>query len=451
MKKMLLCAGMLIACVAAQGQTWTSLFNGKDLTGWHQATGQGVYTVKNHAITGTTYTLGGGNSFLVTDAKYSDFILEFEFRMQDGAWNSGFQFRSHVSESTGHVCGYQFEIDHSPIRRFTGGLYEEGDDAQWFYKLSFNEEARNAVKKGKWNKARIECVGTHIRSFVNGIECADLFVDVEKEGFFGLQVHQVHDESTFGKAVQWRKIRICTEDIEKYLTPENTSVHQVNWIPNTLSERQKADGWQLLFDGKTFDGWRCISFKDGSKGRWVVSDGALQVNKPGEDNRKAASDLITEDNYENFWLSVDFKIGTGANSGIKYFIKPGYYGAAASSVGCEYQVLDDVNHPDAKAGRDGNRTVASLYDIIPSDKSNMWFNLGQWNTAWIIVRGAHVEHWLNGTKVVEYDRDSDEFRELVKLSKFNGFEGFGTHEQGHILLQDHNDHAQFRNIMIKKL
>lgn len=450
MKKFLLSAGLILACAVSQGQNWTSLFNGKDLTGWHQAVGKGEYTVQNKAITGTTHTTGGGNSFLVTDAKYSDFILEFQFRMEEGAGNSGLQFRSNISEKTGRVCGYQFEIDNSLKRRFTGGLYEEGDRGQWFYKLSMNNPARDAAKMGKWNKCRIEAVGNHIRTFVNGVECADLLVDWENEGFFGLQVHQVSDESTFGKCVQWRKIRICTENIEKYLTPANKNVPQVNYLANTLTERQKADGWKLLFDGKTMDGWQSINGPSAPT-RWIVKDGILQVNNPDMERTRFGSDLITTEKYENFWLSVDFKIGQGVNSGIKYFINPGLYGGGNASVGCEFQVLDDVRHPDAKAGKNGNRTIASLYDIIPSDKSDMWFNLGQWNTAWVIVRGAHVEHWLNGTKVVEYDRDTDEFKAKVAESKFKGFEGFGTHKTGHILLQDHNDYAQYRNIMIKEL
>lgn len=162
-------------------------------------------------------------------------------------------------------------------------------------------------------------------------------------------------------------------------------------------------------------------------------------------------DIITEKEYGNFWLSVDFKIGKAANSGIKYFIRPGLYGKGNDSVGCEFQVLDDNAHPDAKNGRDGNRTLASLYDIIPSDKTDMWFNLWQWNTAWIIVRDNHVEHWINGTKVVEYDRDSEAFKQAVKDSKFKNFPGFGTHSAGHILFQDHNDFAQYRNVMIKEL
>lgn len=436
---------MVLAAVAGQAQNWTSLFNGKDLTGWHQASGVGEYSVQNKAITGVTHKTGGGNSFLITDAKYSDFILELQFKVEVGAGNSGIQFRSHQTEQ-GRVTGWQFEIDDKTNRRFTGGLYNEGNRG-WAYKMTFNDAARSSFKPGKWNKARIEAIGNSIRTFVNGVECANLITDYDKEGFIGLQIHGVNNEATFGKLIQWRKIRICTENVEKYATPANKSVHQVNWLNNELTEAQKADGWKLLFNGKNLDGWRGLNAPDAPTGRWVVRDGILQVNNPQEDNKKPGTDLITVDKYENFWLSVEFRIGNAVNSGIKYFINP----EVLKNVGCEYQVLDDVRHPDAKLGKNGNRTIASLYDIKPSDKSDAWFNLGQWNTAWIIVRGNHVEHYLNGTKVVEYDKDSEEFKALVAASKFNGYKQFGTFTSGHILLQDHNDFAEYRNVMIKVL
>lgn len=449
MKRFLIAAAALFVAVSSYGgPKWVSLFNGKDLTGWHQATGVGEYTVAHKAIVGTTHQAGGGNSFLVTDQKYSDFILEFEYKISTGAGNTGVQFRSYLNDK-GIVNGYQFEIDNSTVRNFTGGVYQEGSN--WLYKLTFNQKARSASRMDKWNKARIEAVGTHIRTFVNGVECADLYADLESEGFFGLQVHAVRDTTTFGKTVQWRKIRICTEDIDQYLTPENPEVHQVNWLPNTLSERQKAEGWKLLFDGKTTKGWRSLANYDFPKDGWTVSNGILQANTPNQE-KTVGGDICTVDSYKNFWLSVDFKIGKGANSGIKYFVRPGYYGQSKSGIGCEYQILDDTTHPDAKLGANGNRTLASLYDMIPSSKEDMWFNLGQWNTAWIIVNGNHVEHYLNGALMVEYDRDSPIFEAIFNSSKFGKLgTNFAHFEDGHILLQDHGDFVQYRNILIKEL
>ena len=183
-----------------------------------------------------------------------------------------------------------------------------------------------------------------------------------------------------------------------------------------------------------------------NKQGWAVEDGILVVNPvPGE----RGGDLMTVKTYGDFLLSAEFQLTEGANSGIKYFINPGTF--SDPSIGCEYQILDDDVHPDAKLGVAGNRTTASLYDLIPADKSAVEFHPYDWNTAMILVRGDHVEHWLNGVRVVSYDRNSQEFDALVRYSKFRSREGFGDFPSGHILLQDHIDKVFFRNIRIKEL
>jgi len=449
MKQYFLSAAVLLLALTGCGQKWTPLFNGNDLNGWHQATGEAEYAVEDGCITGTTHSAGGGNSFLVTDASYSDFILEFEYMMEPGAGNSGVQFRSIVNDRD-RVQGYQFELDPNRARRWTGGIYDEG--VNWIYKLTWNKPAREADVPGQWNKGRIEAVGNSIRSFVNGVECSNLLAQEYSDGFIGLQVHATRDENSFGKKVMWRNIRICTENVQKYLTPENKEIHQVNWIPNTLSERQKAEGWKLLFDGKTSNGWRSAKADAFPTEGWTIADGMLQVWENGGAESTHGGDIITVEQYENFWVSVDFKLTRGANSGLKYFVRPDLYEpGAASAIGCEFQLLDDNNHPDAKLGRDGNRTLGSLYDLITADKSDAWFNMGQWNTAQVMVNGNHVEHWLNGTKVVEYDRNTPEFNDLVQTSKYKNWENFGNHKKGHILLQEHGNEVFFRNVMIKEL
>ena len=448
MKKILF-AILGIVALSACGPKWEPLFNGKDLGGWHQATGQAVYTVEDGCIAGTTFTEGGGNSFLVTDAFYSDFILEFEYKMEEGAGNSGVQFRSFINDRE-RVQGYQFELDPNQKRQFTGGIYEE--NINWLYKTTWNPAAKGADRPGKWNKARIEAVGNSIRTFVNGVEVSNLLADLYSEGFFGLQVHSTRDADHFGKKVLWRKIRICTEDVEKHLTPDNKAVHQVNWIANTLSERQKEEGWQLLFDGESSNGWRSARGPEFPVEGWTVGDGMLKVWENGGAESTHGGDIITVDQYENFWLSVDFKLTKGANSGIKYFVRPDLYNVVeASAIGCEFQLLDDKHHVDATLGIDGNRTLGSLYDLITADKSGAWYNAGQWNTAWVKVEGDHVEHWLNGVKILEYERNCQMFNALVQCSKYKNWENFGNHRQGHILLQEHGNEVFYRNVMIKVL
>lgn len=225
--------------------------------------------------------------------------------------------------------------------------------------------------------------------------------------------------------------------------------------PNTLTKQEQRDGWKLLFDGKTTKGWRG-AYKDSFPQRgWSVNDGTLSIQKTDGSESTNFGDIVTTDEYSQFDLRFDFKLSEGANSGVKYFVAEQSPKPAGSAFGLEYQVLDDERHPDAKMGRDGNRTVGSLYDLITA-KDKKVNPIGQWNMGRVLVRGNHVEHWLNGSKVVEYERGSEAFRELVAKSKYaapqyNSNGRFGEAPKGHILLQDHGDHVEFRNIKIKPL
>ena len=225
-------------------------------------------------------------------------------------------------------------------------------------------------------------------------------------------------------------------------------------IPNTLTPQEKAGGWHLLFDGATTAGWRSTRSPGFPATGWEVKDGLLSVTEHGGEEGGNAGDIITARRYTNFELSVDFRITPGANSGIKYFVDldltPGHEGHG-SNVGFEYQVLDDALHPDAKKGKDGDRTVASLYDLIAAAADKPVKPVGEWNTARIVVRGNHGEHWLNGVKVVEYNRSTPEFRARVAASKFHIYPGYGDADSGYILLQDHGFPVSFRNVKIHEL
>jgi hypothetical protein len=223
---------------------------------------------------------------------------------------------------------------------------------------------------------------------------------------------------------------------------------------NTLTPKEKADGWKLLFDGKTSEGWRSARSENFPTTGWAVKDGMIAVTEQGGEEGGNGGDIITTRTYSNFELSVDFRVSPGANSGIMYFVDlsltPGHNGAG-SPIGFEYQILDDALHPDAKRGKDGDRTVASLYDLIPPAADKPIQPVGEWNTARIVVRGEHGEHWLNGVKVLEFDRDSPRFRATVAESKFHVYPHFGKLDRGYILLQDHGFPVWFRNIKIREL
>lgn len=225
--------------------------------------------------------------------------------------------------------------------------------------------------------------------------------------------------------------------------------------PNTLTDKEKKEGWQLLFDGKTTNGWRG-AYKDKfpAKG-WSISDGMLTIQQSDGSESQSFGDIVTNGEYSDFDLMFDFKLTEGANSGLKYFVVEQSPKPKGSAFGLEFQVLDDDKHPDAKMGRNGNRTVGSLYDLIPASGKKA-APIGEWNTGRVLSKGKHVEHWLNGKKVVEYERGSEKFRELVAMSKYKAPEynangRFGEAAKGHILLQDHGNRVFYRNIKIKTL
>lgn len=224
--------------------------------------------------------------------------------------------------------------------------------------------------------------------------------------------------------------------------------------PNTLTPAEKAAGWKLLFNGHDSTGWRSARSNNFPTTGWAVKDGTLTVTESGGEEGGNAGDIITTREYTNFELTVDFRITPGANSGIKYFVDlgntPGHEGHG-SNIGFEYQILDDALHPDAKKGKDGDRTIASLYDMIPATANKPTRPIGQWNTARIVIRGSHGEHWLNGVKVVEYDRKTPAFRAIVSDSKYHVYPGFGEADHGYILLQDHGFPVEFRNIKLREL
>lgn len=429
---------LVLTTVAKQNDGWQSLFNGKDLTGWHQLNGKADYRVVNGEIVGTTVA-NTPNSFLATDKDYGDFILELDLLVANDM-NSGIQFRS-ISKPeimNGRVHGYQCEVDPS-TRAWSGGIYDEARRG-WLYTGELNPSAKSAFKLGEWNHYRIECIGNSMRTWLNGIPVAWVIDDMTPSGLIALQVHAIEANDQAGTQIRWKNIRIKTTDLRATETPD---IFVVNFLPNILSAAEQSQGWQLLFDGKTTNGWIGAGMNTFPAEGWKVVDAALMSVA----NVKGA-DIVTNEKFAAFDLQFEFNFAEGANSGVKY-----YTGNGGPSIGLEYQILDDKKHPDAKQGVVGNRTMASLYDLIPAEKEERFTKgAGEWNIARIVAYPDNrVEHWLNGVKVVEYVRGSAIYRALVARSKYAEFENFGMVKETPILLQYHNDQVKFRSIKIKKL
>ena len=454
MKKFLLSLFLIIfiCFTTVFGQkTWTNLFDGTTLTGWKQLTGKATFEVFRGSIMGTAVP-NSPNSFLATETQYGDFVLEMEVYCSDTAFNSGVQFRSHFDPAgnggKGKVYGYQYEVDPSS-RRWSGGIYDEGR-RDWLYPLTLNPKAQGYYKLNEFNKVRIECIGNETRTWINNNPAACLVDMIDYQGFIALQVHAVSKPSLEPPRVFFRNIRI--KSLSKFSEDLPKGFYVMNTIPNMLTDFELKSGWKLLFDGESSKGWRG-AYKDSFPGKgWEIRDGEITVLSSEGHESANGGDIVTLGQYKAFDLSFDFKITAGANSGVKYFVtlKEKNEGSA---IGLEYQILDDSLHPDAKLGRDGDRTMASLYDLIPSVKQARFIHpVGKWNTGRIIVYpNNHVEHYLNGIKVLEYERGSPAFRSLVAVSKYKIWPNFGEAPEGHILLQDHGNEVSFRSIKIRVL
>jgi len=217
---------------------------------------------------------------------------------------------------------------------------------------------------------------------------------------------------------------------------------------NVLTAKEKAEGFVLLFDGKSSDGWRGYK-KDVFPGKWLIEDGAIHYNPKA---KGSGGDIIYDKMFSNFHLKLEWKIAEGGNSGIFYLGAENDNFRAIYATAPEMQVLDNANHPDAKLGKDGNRKAGSLYDLIPAIPQN-FKGAGEWNTAEVIIKDGHVTHMQNGEKVVEYQYGTREWDELVAGSKFPGINPTWANlqEKGYIGLQDHGNHVWYRNIKIKEL
>ena len=226
---------------------------------------------------------------------------------------------------------------------------------------------------------------------------------------------------------------------------------------NTLTKKESDEGWTLLFDGKTFNGWRGLGREGIPEGHWIIEDGAIKkiptqdVPRQEDGQPMKGGDLITVRTFENFELYLEWKISQAGNSGIKYNVSEEmsiFHPPDRAALGFEYQILDDEGHPDAKAG--ANRSAGALYDLIaPAGKTLK--PVGEYNSARIVFNGNHGEHWLNGIKVLEYDLETPEMESRLASSKYRVYARFAEKRKGHIVLQDHGNVVWYRSIKIHEI
>ena len=448
---MLISAVLFSSPCWAQVNNWQTLFNGQDLSGWQQLNGKHLWGVSNGMIVGTSVP-GEPNGFLCTEKEYGDFVLELEVSIDTLMNNSGIQFRtlSYPDYNNGRVHGYQMEVDPKP-QQWSGAIYEEGGSRGWIYsgdqispaaKEAFKRDQKNGFQ---WNKYRIECIGTTIRTWVNGVPAAHLIDGRFLRGYIGLQLHanQANDPAGSYK-VRFRNIRVQTGDL-KLSSLDNAFV--VNLLPNNLSSQEEKNGYSLLWDGRSANGWNGPDKSEFPKNVWSIKDGEMSVLKPDGTESAGGSYIITEKQYGPFELKFDFKLSEGANSGVKYFVNESDVNRSAAVSSLEYQIVDD-----AAPGVTGNRTLGSLADILEAKKTlTTTRRTGEWNQALIkVLPDNQVEYWLNGNKILQYKRGSAEYKDLVSKSKYKDLSNFGMSPKGHILIENNGSVVSYRSIKIKE-
>ncbi|HPD45921.1 MAG TPA: DUF1080 domain-containing protein [Anaerohalosphaeraceae bacterium] len=402
------------------------LFDGTDLSQW---TADGNKPAQWNVADGVVEVALDKGS-IQTRREFRDFRLHIEFNVPltnatgQGRGNSGVYIQkryevqildSYGLQSKDQDCGAIYKTK-APDKN----VCKKPGEWQW-YDIFFN--AAKWQGDQKFRNARITVLH-------NGIMIHDDFEIPNKTGAgspegpsAGPILLQNH-----GNNVRFRNI---------WIVPLNETA-----APNMLTDEEKADGWKLLFDGKTGTGWRSVRSEGFPERGWVIRDGMIIVN-PGGSTPGGAGDIVTVDQYANFELKVDFRLSPGGNSGIKYFVMPELL-KKGTVLGIEYQLLD----PAVKTSPD--TSLAAAYDLF-APMGVQARPAGQWNTARIVSKNGHVEHWLNGRLVLEFDRGSEAFQNAKADSKFKDVADFGTIKSGYILLQDHPKETAFRNIKIRPL
>ena len=448
---------LAVQCIAQKSSNddWEILFNGKDLSGWKDLNGKHKWEARDGMIIGT-FVKGQPNGFLCTEKDFSDFIFECEVSIDTLMNNSGVQFRSlatpdyqeqRIKFPEGRVHGYQMEVDPKP-QKWSGSIYEEGGNRAWLYVTAeLNQAAQKAFKKTQWNKYRIECIGTSMRTWINGVPTSNLEDAKFPKGFFGLQLHANQPGDPEGAfQVRFRNLRVQITNMK--FSPLD-DIFVVNTIPNNLSLQEKKNGYSLLWDGKTTGGWRAAYKSKFPEKGWEIKDGELTVVPTVGQGSNKNEHIVTKKQYGAFELKFDFKLTEGANSGVKYFVTDADESKGSAAASLEYQLVDDAKINPA----DVTRTLGSLADVKAATKARgSSKRMGEWNQGVIrVLPSGLVQYWLNGYKVLEYQRGSAELADLVAKSKYKDLPAFGKAPKGNILLENNGSSVSYRSLKIREL
>ena len=241
----------------------------------------------------------------------------------------------------------------------------------------------------------------------------------------------------------------CSDSKKSNEQAEADIEKEVPSVTVSLTDTEKAEGWELLFDGQDISKWKSIKTAEFPSDGWIIEDGTMVVS-----GKKGGDDIITREKYSDFELTFEFMLTDSANSGIKYFVgEMNNKDKAGSTIfnGPEYQIIDDSQHPAVTDDEKGNLiSTGSLYLLYSPENKNL-LPAGEWNTGKIVARGKNVEHWLNDAKILSYERGNEDFRNRVAGTKFKNQENYGELESGHIMLTDHSDKVYFKNIRIRRL
>ena len=344
----------------AGAEDWLYPFNGSNLDGWTQRGGKATYRVEDGMIVGTTVPRSR-NSFLCTARDYGDFIFEVEYKV-DPRMNSGIQIRSASIPSyhNGVVHGYQVEIDPSE-RAWSGGIYDESRRG-WINDLKGNDPARQAFRQNEWNLYRVEAIGDHIRTFVNGVPAADLRDSMSLSGFIALQVHGTNSEEPM--EIAWRNIRI--QDLGRH-------------------------EWRPLFDGTTLAGWEA---RPG--GEWSVSDGVILGTSVKAEKRHGL--LMSQGSFDDFTVRLKFKVSQG-DSGFYFRSTPVDHAVGVNG----FQVELDTTYETGGLYETGGRAWVVQH---PADKKTRWYRKGEWNDLTVSAYGRRTVVRMNGRKSAELVNDT---------------------------------------------